>query len=142
MLSSTSCHWTIPQKRPGAEWCGHQQISPKSTLQVLWYHTYSKLHPKSLPYPGSRFSTHLPNELFFQKNLVRHMLIFGNIFQIFFIFNEKNLFLEKINFPKISALLFWNYFMPNLLLGNGIWCAITLELLKTLAFDLIQKFLP
>jgi hypothetical protein len=32
-----------------------------------------------IPYPGSRIGTHLPNQLFFQKNVVRQMLISANI---------------------------------------------------------------
>jgi hypothetical protein len=48
------------------------------------------------------------------------MLILENIFQYSFIFSVKCFFVEKNNFPKISALFFWNYFMPNLLVGYGI----------------------
>jgi hypothetical protein len=44
------------------------------------------------------------------------MLILENIL----FFQYKKMFFEKNNFPKISALFFWNYFMPNLLVGYGI----------------------
>jgi hypothetical protein len=71
-----------------------------------------------IPYPGSRIGYHLPNELFFQKNLVRQMLIWNNILQYSFIFSVKSIF-GKNKFPKILALLFWNYFKPNLLPGYG-----------------------
>jgi hypothetical protein len=46
------------------------------------------------------------------------MLILENILQYSFIFSVKKKF-EKNNFPKISASFFWNYFMPNLLVGCG-----------------------
>jgi hypothetical protein len=38
---------------------------------------------------------------------------------ILFYFQCKNIFFEKNNFCNISALYFLNYFMPNLLPGNG-----------------------
>jgi hypothetical protein len=51
-------------------------------LQSMWS-TFLKTFPHLvlIPYPVSRIDTHLPNELFFQKNLVRYMLILGNILQ-------------------------------------------------------------
>jgi hypothetical protein len=43
----------------------------------------------SILYPTSRIGTHLPNQLFFQKNVVPHMLILENILQYSFIFSVK-----------------------------------------------------
>jgi hypothetical protein len=46
------------------------------------------------------------------------MLILESILQYSFIFSIKIFVLKKKN-PNISALYFWNYFMPNLLPGYG-----------------------
>jgi hypothetical protein len=62
-----------------------------------------------LPYPGRMIGTHLPNELFFQKNLIWKMLVLGYIFQYSFIFSIKKK-LKKINFLK-----FWHFFFGIIL---------------------------
>jgi hypothetical protein len=46
---------------------------------------------------------------------------FREYYTIFFYFQCKKILFEKNIFPKILALLFWNYFMPNLLPGYSIW---------------------
>jgi hypothetical protein len=71
----------------------------------------------SLLYPGSRIGTRLPNQLFFQKNVADAN--FSKCSPIFFYFQCKNNNFEKKKNPKISALFFWNYFMPNLLPSYG-----------------------
>jgi hypothetical protein len=46
------------------------------------------------------------------------MLILDSILQYSFIFRVKFFFFEKNNFPNISTLYFWNYFMPNCYLAT------------------------
>jgi hypothetical protein len=61
----------------------------------------------------------LPHKMFNknQYKMIQQMLISANILQYSFIFSIRKI--EKNNFPKISALFFCNYYMPNLLPGFG-----------------------
>jgi hypothetical protein len=72
------------------------------------------------------------------------MLILENIFQYSFIFNVK-FFFEKKNKKNNLVLFFWNYFMPNLLVGYGtpatyIERKIPKKILKPRPLQLIMNF--
>ena len=71
-----------------------------------------------LPYPGSRIG--IAELIIFSEKNDSAYANFREYSSIYFYFQCKIFFVEKNNFLKISALFFWNYFIPNLLVGYGI----------------------